>query len=136
MRPAAAVPAGILAVMILLSFLTSSLRADRVIPGDQDRIRYLISHVEGMKEAAFVRNGSSYGSRIAAYFLRKKWEANQDKVRTAEDFIETIASKSSTTGKPYLIRFKNGQEIECGKYLHGVDTEHCRHGDVIASPAS
>jgi hypothetical protein len=109
---------------IVLSVLALPLWASQMVPAEQDRVQYLISHIENMKDAAFVRNGSAYGSRIAAYFLKKKWEANQDKIRTADDFIETVATKSSTTGRPYLIRFKNGKEVECGRYLHEVDTEH------------
>ena len=115
-------------LMIALSILSSPLWASQMVPVEQDRVQYLIGHIQSLKDAAFIRNGSTYGSRIAAYFLKKKWEANQDKIRTADDFIETVATKSSTTGMPYLIRFKNGKEVECGKYLHEVDTEHCRAG--------
>ena len=122
--------------MVTFSLLSSPLWADQAGHGDQDRIQYLISHIEGLKDAAFVRNGSSYGSRIAAYFLRKKWEANRDKIKTADDFIETIATKSSTTGKPYLIRFKDGKEIESGRYLHGVDSEHCRGSEAKGASGS
>jgi hypothetical protein len=119
----------LLKIAILTAVLVSPalpLGADQRSPGEQERISYLINHVARMQDAAFVRNGVSYGARIAAYFLRKKWEANQDRVRTADDFIDIIATKSSTTGKAYLIRFKNGKEVESGKYLHDVDRDHCR----------
>ena len=32
-------------------------------------------------------------------------------------FIAKAASVSSTSGKPYLIRFKDGREVKCGDYL-------------------
>jgi hypothetical protein len=118
--------AGFLALAVIFSSLP--LFADTSATGERDRIRCLISHIEGLKDATFVRNGVCYGSGVAAQFLRRKWEANQDKVRTTADFISHVASRSSTTGKPYLIRFKNGQEVECGKYLRDVGEECCRSG--------
>jgi hypothetical protein len=33
------------------------------------------------------------------------------------DFIEKVASVSSTSGKPYVIRFKDSHEVKCGDYL-------------------
>jgi len=75
-----------------------------------------------MKDATFIRNDKEYDARTAAFFLRSKWQMNKDKVRTSEDFIEKIASRSSTTGKPYRIRMKNGKEIECGDYLSHLVT--------------
>jgi hypothetical protein len=49
--------------------------------------------------------------------MRDKWNAQKSKVKTAEDFIEYCASRSSVSGKPYLIRFKDGREIESGAFL-------------------
>jgi hypothetical protein len=50
-------------------------------------------------------------------FLRGKWDANADDVKSARDFIERVASASGTSGKPYLIRFKDGREIRSREYL-------------------
>jgi len=38
-------------------------------------------------------------------------------IASAEDFINKVASVSSTTGKPYLIKFSDGREVKCGDYL-------------------
>ena len=54
---------------------------------------------------------------FAGQFLRGKWKAQETEIKTAQDFIEKAASKSSTTGQPYLIRQPNGQEIPSGQYL-------------------
>ena len=48
---------------------------------------------------------------------RGKWGANESKIKTAKDFIEKAASASSTTGKAYLIRFKDGKEVKSGDFL-------------------
>jgi hypothetical protein len=81
------------------------------------KIEALIALVEGLADAKFVRNGIEYDAKTAGAFLRGKWDANKTKIKTAEDFIEQVATRSSTTGKPYLIRFKDGKEHESGEYL-------------------
>ena len=70
-----------------------------------------------LKDAKFVRNGSTYEPATAVRFLRGKWEANDAEVKTARDFIDKVASASGTSGKPYLIRFKDGREIKSQQFL-------------------
>lgn len=87
---------------------------------EQARIDGLLSHVADMKGAAFIRNGKAYDAAAAAVFLRRKLEARAATVTNAVDFIARIASRSSTTGRPYRIRFADGTETDCGAYLSGV----------------
>jgi hypothetical protein len=84
---------------------------------EKQKIEALIKHVEGLKDAKFVRNGTEYDAKAAAAFLRGKWDANAAAIKTAKDFIEKAASVSSTTGRPYLIRLKGGKEMKSGDYL-------------------
>jgi hypothetical protein len=48
---------------------------------EKTRIEGLITHIEGLKDANFIRNGKSYDSKNAAKFLRGKWEAKARKSR-------------------------------------------------------
>jgi len=92
--------------------------ADGELPArERTRIEQLIQHVKELKDAVFIRNDVEYDAAAAAKFLQGKWEANKGAIRTAEQFIEKAASISSTTGKPYLIRFKDGKEVKSGDYL-------------------
>lgn len=84
---------------------------------EKEKIEALIKHVEGLKDATFIRNDRDYNAKTAAQFLRRKWDANEKQIKTAADFIDKAASVSSTTGKPYMIRFKDGREVKCGDYL-------------------
>lgn len=84
---------------------------------EKAKIESLISHLENLKDATFVRNGSDYDAKSAAKFLRGKWQANDKDIQTAADFIAKAATLSSTTGKPYLIRFKDGTQTKCSDYL-------------------
>ncbi len=83
---------------------------------EKEKIEALIKHVEGLTDAVFVRNGSDYDAATAARFLRGKWDKDPD-VKTARDFIARVASVSSTTSRPYLIRFKDGHEVKSEEYL-------------------
>jgi hypothetical protein len=95
----------------------SVVAADGLPPPEKQKIEALIKHVENLKDAKFVRNDSEYDAKTAARFLRGKWDSNESKIKTARDFIEKAASVSSTSGKPYLIRFKDGKDVKTGDYL-------------------
>ena len=81
------------------------------------RIEALIAVVARMSDAAFIRNGQAYDSAVAAEFLRRKWQAQASNVASVKDFIEKVASFSSATGQPYLIRFGDGREIPCSVFF-------------------
>src|SRR5438045_542832 len=84
---------------------------------EERRIEYLIQTVESLKGAAFIRNGSEYNSADASKHLRLKLKAAGDRVKTAEDFIEGCASRSSLTGEAYKIRFSNGTITETAPFF-------------------
>ena len=105
-----------LSLLILLALFAGSLRAAEPATGDA-RIEALISRVEVMKDVKFIRNGTAYDPGNAAKFLRGKWQARKKEIRKPAEFIEKVATRSSTTGKPYLIRSKDGSEKPCGPYL-------------------
>ena len=77
----------------------------------------LIRTVDELKDATFIRNGTDYDCHAAAKHMRDKWEYGRKHIKTAGDFIEKVASKSSVSSKPYLIRFKDGHEVESGNFL-------------------
>lgn len=107
---------GVVLLILLAAAVPAS--ADGELPQSADaEIEALIAAVGRMTDAAFIRNGRSYDAGTAAEFLRRKWRRHADDVRSAEDFIEKIASASSTSVKPYLIRFADGRELPCGDVL-------------------
>jgi hypothetical protein len=86
---------------------------------EKELIEKLLAHIAGLDGASFFRNGKEFDARSASEYLRGKW-GNVEGVVTAEDFITRVASVSSASGKPYLIRLKGGQTQKCGDYLRGV----------------
>jgi hypothetical protein len=108
---------GILAIVALV-LVESQFTNAASAPGDEtQKIEAMIQDVRDLKDATFIRNGSSYNSKSAAIFLRRKWQASHSEVTTARDFIDKVASFSGTSGKPYLIRFKDGKEIPSREFL-------------------
>jgi hypothetical protein len=85
--------------------------------GEEKQIEALIARVAGMTDAAFIRNDRSYDAATAAEFLRRKWRRHAAEVRSAEDFIERVATGSSTAGRPYRIRLGDGRELPCATVL-------------------
>jgi hypothetical protein len=90
---------------------------------ESDRIEQLIAAVKELKDAKFIRNGSEYSAAEAADHLRMKWEAAGDDIRTANEFIEQIGSKSSTSGEAYQIKFADGKIVNAGDFLREKRTQ-------------
>lgn len=107
----------ILQALCLFCFFVGLPAAEPAPAAEKAKIEALISHIQGLENATFIRNGSEYSAANAAKFLRAKWERHEKEVQTAADFIAKVASASGTSGKAYLIRFKDGKETPCGEYL-------------------
>jgi Family of unknown function (DUF5329) len=85
---------------------------------EKKKIEFLLSSVENLKGAKFIRNGSEYDDgKAAAAHLRMKLKNAGGRVQTADDFIRLCASKSFLSGKPYMIRLSNGKTITSEKYF-------------------
>jgi hypothetical protein len=125
----------IVAGLFFLALATplSLVNAQSLPAPEKEKIEALIERVSSLKDARFIRNGSSYSAEKAAIFLRRKWQANESHVRSAQDFIDKVASFSGTSGKPYLIRFKDGAEIQSKEYL-GAALKTIENGRAYGSP--
>jgi hypothetical protein len=89
---------------------------------DEERatIEWLIARVAAMPELRFVRNGRAYDAAAAVRFLRGKWEANAGDVTSVEGFIVIVATRSSTTGRSYLIRHPDGREVPSAEFFRAL----------------
>jgi len=98
-----------LALLLCLAAVTVSFAATPT-----EEIEGLLASVKSLDQAAFIRNGTEYTPAQAESHLRMKWKNGGSHIKTAEDFIALCASKSSLSGKPYLIRFADGHTAEAG----------------------
>jgi hypothetical protein len=84
-------------------------------------IHYLLDFVE-ISGCEFYRNGTWYDSVRAQEHLRTKYDylAVRNRLATAEDFIEQVASGSSLSGLSYEIRCGVCTAHPTGEWLRGV----------------
>lgn len=85
---------------------------------ENQKIDHLISYIASLEGTQFIRNGSTYSAKDAAAHLQMKREKAGKRIKTADDFIIHIASKSSMSGEPYQIKFANGKIFDCALILN------------------
>ncbi len=87
---------------------------------EADRIEAALKAVED-SNITFVRNGSEYGPKMAGRFLRGKLKNAGDAVKTFDQFVDALATKSTQSGKPYLVKLESGELVPLAKWLREKD---------------
>jgi hypothetical protein len=106
----------LVAAFVILALFCGAVSAQDNI--EKKKIEFLLSSVENLKGAKFIRNGSEYNDgKAAADHLRMKLKTAGSRVKTADDFIRLCASQSYLTGRPYMIRLSNGKTIKSEEYF-------------------
>ena len=114
------------AFVLVFFFVNDSLFADENTQesNDQAKIQFLLKRVE-KSEGVFIRNGEEHPAGKAKDHLEHKmnmarkmfWFFGPSRKISIQEFIEKIASKSSTTGEVYKIRLKDGTTLPTGDWL-------------------
>lgn len=89
----------------------------------KEEVNHLLEAVS-KSEARFIRNGKEYSSAEGAEHLKYKLGRAGNRVKTAEDFIKGIGTRSSFSGRPYLMKDKDGTTSEVGPWLTKVLEEY------------
>lgn len=105
----------LLAVLALSAAV--SLEAASRPKAEQAKIDALLSGMQS-SDAVFIRNGKEYTGRKAASHLKRKLAFAGDRMRTAQDFISGIATRSEETGEPYRVRFRSGEVRPLADWLN------------------
>jgi hypothetical protein len=84
-------------------------------------INYLLEFVESSR-CDFYRNGTWYDSKRARTHLQSKYEilAAKDRIKTAEEFIENAATRSSVSGLNYQVRCSSGKPGASADWLRAA----------------
>ena len=101
-------------VALVLFFICAS--PSRAGESAQGEIDHLIDYV-ARSNCTFIRNGFRGDSDAAANHLRRKYRYARDRLTTAEQFIDYIASRSSITGRPYVVECPGHERQESGLWL-------------------
>lgn len=88
------------------------------LPQTANEIRGLLEFIE-TSDCTFIRNGTEYaGPRARAHLEQKlNYLESKNRVKSAEDFIDLAATKSSMSGRTYEVRCLDRTE-PAGIWLH------------------
>jgi hypothetical protein len=86
-----------------------ALRAEAGTPPEEKaRIDYLLDRVSN-SPYNFLRNGSRYTGIQAKGHFEWKYSLNRGQIKTAEDFINKVATRSKISGQSYLMEHPDGR---------------------------
>ena len=92
------------------------LRYGKGLTYERTKIKFLLSETRN-SPFQFDRNGYQYDAEITANHLSKKYRQRFDKIKTAREFIDHIASISSKSGRYYLALPGDGRAYPTGGLL-------------------
>ena len=101
-----------LAIVLLV---TSIANAD-VPPETQHEVQHLINFVTNTS-CQMVRNGTHHDGPEAIKHIQKKYKYYRDDIRTTEQFIEYSATKSTLSGKYYLVKCGSQNPVKTRDWL-------------------
>ena len=94
------IPAAVFFLFLFMAYNTSC------FAGTTEEITHLLSFIE-TSECTFIRNGKEYQSQNARKHIQQKYEYLHNRITNAEEFIQYTASRSSTSGEPYIVVCEN-----------------------------
>ena len=102
------------ALMIMIGFCAFTVQPAHAAMTEQEKIDSLLSSLDS-PDVTFVRNGVAMSAKDAkAHLLDKQKELN---VTTAQDFVAKAATQSRESGKPYVIKMKDGKEVPSAQFF-------------------
>lgn len=101
-----------------LLFLVAGIASATPPPAAQHEIAQLFDALS-QSGCRFNRNGSWYDAAAAREHLQRKYEylLRRDAVPSAERFIELAASKSSMSGRAYLVQCPGAAAVDSGAWF-------------------
>ncbi len=84
---------------------------------EEAKIDLLIEAIGDLKGAKFLRNGDTHSASKAASHLKRKMRWLGGDIETARQFINEMASESSSSGEKYYIIFSNGKKVTSRSFL-------------------
>ena len=87
---------------------------------EEARINAMLEGLAQKKDLIFVRNGDEHTCDEAVSHLRLKLGNTRNRIDTAEQFIDQVASSSSITGKPYIVKIPGKSDENAQPFLHAL----------------
>lgn len=90
---------------------------------EEARIDAMLNALAQQKDLTFIRNGDAHNCDEAVSHLQLKLGNTRNRIDTAVQFIDKVASSSSISGKPYIVRIPGKADENAQIYLHTLITE-------------
>lgn len=87
---------------------------------EEARINAMLDALSQQKELVFVRNGDEHTCDEAVSHLKLKLGNTRNRIDTAEQFIDKVASSSSITGEPYIVKIPGKSDENAQPFLHAL----------------
>ena len=91
-------------------------------------IEYLLDSVAA-SDLQFMRNGKAHTGAEAAEHMHRKYKHFDDRIQSADDFIDLAATKSMLSGKKYTVRTADG-EMATADWLRAVLADYRSDVDI------
>lgn len=103
--------------MILLLLSGNSL-GEGLSATSRTEIEHLLAYL-GTSGCQFNRNGDWYDAKAATGHINDKYQylLGKNKIASTDDFIEGAATRSSMSGKAYLVKCGNAEVVESGTWF-------------------
>jgi hypothetical protein len=90
-----------------------------ISPEEDVKVLALINSIkEAPQGTAFIRNGTKHDAQAAVKHLLRKYKSAKKRLKTAQEFIDHVASFSSFSGKEYRILFPSGKEMSAREFFY------------------
>jgi len=103
-------------LVVVVLFAAGSVVPVTCLAGMEGEINHLLDAIE-QSGCIFIRNGSSHDSKEAKAHIEKKYNYLKKRIKTTEDFIRGAATKSSLSGRPYMMNC-GGKKMLTADWLH------------------
>lgn len=103
-------------VNVLIGDDWAVLDISRVPAEEFNQIERLLARIEA-SQVTFLREGKAYTGKEATAHLRQKLALAGANVKTLSQFIDQVASRSSTTGRRYEIKLSDGSIVPAKQWL-------------------
>ena len=100
---------------IIVTLYASVVNAD-VLPEQKLEIEHLLSFVK-TSPCEINRNGDLHKGNEAVSHIKKKYEYFKSDIKTSEQFIEYAATKSTFSGRHYMVKCGEGKSFKTKAWL-------------------
>jgi len=89
-------------VLTLFLFIALFFPVQFAVAAEDKEITFLLSYI-AESDCIFIRNGDEHQAKDASEHLEMKYNHARNRIKSAEGFIDKIATKSSFSGRPYEV---------------------------------